>query len=130
MDQYNIEKDLRTVRAQFKACRQALFVMGDPVRQDILILLSEKLDGGMNVTEITAKLSLSRPAVSHHLKVLKDGGFLKAEKTGTQIFYSIEMDEPFSRIQKLVETWEKSQKKSKRAGQVPEKKLPAKIPGS
>ena len=43
MDQYNIEKDLRTVRAQFKACRQALFVMGDPVRQDILILLSEKL---------------------------------------------------------------------------------------
>ncbi|MBO8449879.1 MAG: winged helix-turn-helix transcriptional regulator [Spirochaetes bacterium] len=118
MDQYNIEKDLRTVRAQFKACRQALFVMGDPVRQDILILLSEKLDGGMNVTEITAKLSLSRPAVSHHLKVLKDGGFLKAEKTGTQIFYSIEMDEPFSRIQKLVENLGKIAKeiKTRRSG--------------
>ncbi len=40
----------------------------------------------MNVTAITSKIALSRPAVSHHLKVLKDGSFITSEKNARRFF--------------------------------------------
>ena len=40
---------------------------------------------------LSAKSRLSRPAISHHLKVLKDSGLIEPEKVGTQIFYRIDM---------------------------------------
>ena len=97
-----IEQDLADVREQFRQCSYPLFVLGDIVRQDILILLSEHLDTGMNVTEITANIELSRPAVSHHLKVLKDAGFITPVKKGTHVFYFIDMHEPFAKLKELV----------------------------
>ena len=102
MSNETIEKGLADVREQFRQCSYPLFVLGDIVRQDILILLSERLDTGMNVTEITANMELSRPAISHHLKVLKDAGFITPVKKGTKVFYFIDMHEPFSRLKELV----------------------------
>lgn len=43
--------------------------------------------GGMRVGEVTQHTHLSRPAVSHHLKILKDAGIVKFIKRGTMNFY-------------------------------------------
>ncbi len=107
MEKQTIERELAQVREQFRQCSYSLFVIGDSVRQDILVLLSERLDTGMNVTEITANIDLSRPAVSHHLKVLKDAGFVTSVKKGTQVFYFIDMAMPFAKLKELVVSLDK-----------------------
>ena len=44
----------------------------------------------MNVGEITSQFRLSRPAISHHLKVLKDAGIVKSQKTGQEVHYRLD----------------------------------------
>ena len=56
----------------------------------------------MNVTDITARTNLSRPAVSHHLKILKTAGFVDSVKDGTQVYYFITLSESFIRLKELV----------------------------
>jgi len=60
--------------------------LGDPKRVLILYLLDER---PRNVTELTAALGVSQPTVSHHLKVLRDRGLVRAERDGTSIYYSL-----------------------------------------
>ncbi|MGZ5035598.1 MAG: ArsR/SmtB family transcription factor, partial [Usitatibacter sp.] len=43
----------------------------------------------LNVGQIVAVSTLSRSAVSHHLKLLKEAGVLKSEKIGKEVFYWI-----------------------------------------
>lgn len=64
----------------------AMFVaLGDAHRQRILLMFEpgERL----NVSEIVAASTLSRTAVSHHLKVLREAGVLKSEKVGREVRY-------------------------------------------
>jgi len=42
---------------------------------------------GMRVPEITRLTHLSRPAVSHHLQILKDAGIVKMRREGTRNYY-------------------------------------------
>lgn len=56
-------------------------------RCDIMIMLSN--EGPMNVGDITGRGKLSRPAVSHHLKILKDAGLLEIENRGNEHYYSV-----------------------------------------
>lgn len=73
-------------------CRSAFIALGDENRQHILIALLENY-GGMRVGEITARTNLSRPAVSHHLKILKDAGIVNMFKRGTMNFYHVDANE-------------------------------------
>ena len=47
----------------------------------------------MNVNEITGKTSLSRPAISHHLKILKDAGLVNIRQEGTANYYYLTLRE-------------------------------------
>ncbi len=60
----------------------------DPVRMEIVLLLGRP--GRLNVGEIASQFRLSRPAISHHLKVLKDARVLHSEKIGQEIFYQLD----------------------------------------
>ena len=62
-----------------------LVAIGDPIRIEICSLLGRR--GKLNVTEIAAHFTISRPAISHHLKVLRDAGALQSEKLGQEVFY-------------------------------------------
>ena len=42
---------------------------------------------GVRVGTITEKTHLSRPAVSHHIQILKEAGILKVRKEGTKNYY-------------------------------------------
>jgi DNA-binding transcriptional ArsR family regulator len=66
----------------------ALFdALGDGTRRAIL----EQLRGGpLPVVEITRRLPVGRPAVSQHLKVLKDAGLVLARQDGTRRRYQLD----------------------------------------
>ena len=61
--------------------------LGDPTRQAILDRLS---DGPRPVGELAAELPVSRPAVSQHLKVLKDVGLVLDRQVGTRRLYQVD----------------------------------------
>ena len=64
-----------------------LTALGDPTRQAILDLL---LDGPQPVGELAALLPVSRPAVSQHLKVLKEVGLVVDRQDGTRRVYRVD----------------------------------------
>ena len=77
------------LQKRFHACMPLFIALGDEMRLSIIeVLTEEALDRrqtpgpihfeqyGLNVNEITRRTSLSRPAISHHLKILKDAGIV------------------------------------------------------
>lgn len=61
--------------------------LGDPTRQAILERLAK---GPLPVGELAADLPVTRPAVSQHLKVLKDAGLVTDRKVGTRRLYQVD----------------------------------------
>lgn len=47
---------------------------------------------GVRVGEITERTNLSRPAVSHHLRILKDAGLIAMRREGTKNYYYFDAD--------------------------------------
>jgi DNA-binding transcriptional ArsR family regulator len=69
----------------------AFDVLGDPVRRRILELLARgERAAGEVVDAIAAEFGLSQPAVSQHLKVLRESGFATVRPEGTRRLYSLE----------------------------------------
>jgi DNA-binding transcriptional ArsR family regulator len=60
--------------------------LGDSNRRAIVELLGS---GGRTVREIADALPISRPAVSRHLRLLKDAGLVVAEPRGTRRIYQL-----------------------------------------
>jgi DNA-binding transcriptional ArsR family regulator len=61
--------------------------LGDPNRREILRLLST---GDKPVREIAAAMPISRPAVSRHLRLLKDAGMVAEHPQGTHRIYHLQ----------------------------------------
>ena len=64
----------------------ALTALADPTRRDILAQLR---DGPRSVREIADTLPVSRPAVSQHLRTLREAGLADVEALGTRRMYSL-----------------------------------------
>ena len=93
---------MRSVADDFKKCQKAFIAIGDQTRQQIIMTLLESDVDGVRVGEITEKTHLSRPAVSHHIKILKDAGLVGLRREGTRNFYYIEYDlQELQKIQTL-----------------------------
>jgi DNA-binding transcriptional ArsR family regulator len=72
-----------------KAYEEAIGALGDPTRRAIF----EQLRGGARaVGEIARELPVSRPAVSQHLRVLKDAGLVTERREGTRRLYRLDPD--------------------------------------
>jgi len=65
----------------------ALLALADPTRRQVFEHLR---NGPRAVGEIAAEMPVSRPAVSQHLKVLKDAGLVLDQAEGTRRVYSID----------------------------------------
>lgn len=70
----------------------ALDVLGDPVRRRILELLAGELTAGDIGATIQAEFEISQPAVSQHLKVLRDNGFTSVRRDGPRRLYAVDGD--------------------------------------
>jgi DNA-binding transcriptional ArsR family regulator len=66
---------------------RAIAALADPTRRAIF----ERLRGGpLPVGELADELPVSRPAVSQHLKVLKEAGLVSERRSGTRRLYRID----------------------------------------
>jgi DNA-binding transcriptional ArsR family regulator len=69
----------------------AFDVLGDPVRRRILELLAEGEQSSGSVTGvIRAEFGISQPAVSQHLRVLRDNGFATVRPEGARRLYAVD----------------------------------------
>jgi DNA-binding transcriptional ArsR family regulator len=85
-----------------RAAGTAFEALGDPNRREILSLLS---GGGRSVQEIAAALPISRPAVSRHLRLLKEAGFVAEEPHGTRRIYRLREEGPAAVQAYLEQVW-------------------------
>lgn len=76
VDLYNLKKAAMVLRA-----------INHKLRQQILKLIDES--GRMTVTEIYVKLRLEQSVASQHLAILRKAGFVKTERDGKFIYYSV-----------------------------------------
>ncbi len=68
----------------------AFDVLGDPVRRRILELIANgEMTSGAVCEIIRREFRISQPAVSQHLKVLRDSGFATARAEGTRRLYAV-----------------------------------------
>jgi DNA-binding transcriptional ArsR family regulator len=71
------------------AYQQAMEALADPTRRAVFEQLR---DGPRAVVEIARELPVSRPAVSQHLRVLKEAGLVTDRQEGTRRLYRVEPD--------------------------------------
>ena len=86
-------ENIKALAEEFKACQKTLLALGDENRQHLILEMMQMGNcNGVRVGEITAKTHLSRPAVSHHLQILKDAGLIKMRREGTKNYYYFDAD--------------------------------------
>ena len=84
-----------------KDCIPIFTVLADENRHLILKLLLD--NGKMNVNQLTDNLHLSRPAVSHHLKIMLSANAVSVEQIGKERFYRLAMKDEIEKMGELVE---------------------------
>jgi len=65
----------------------AFQALADPTRREIVELL---VSGERNAGEIASHFHVSRPAVSRHLRVLREHGLVRAQRVGQQRIYTLD----------------------------------------
>lgn len=97
--------DFDALRQEFAACSDFLIALGDAKRQAIIIRLleAERVCDGLQVPDLTEATGLSRPAVSHHLKVLRDVKLVDYRSEGTKNYYFLAHDtQAIAQLQRLL----------------------------
>jgi len=89
----------------FRSCIPLFTTLSDPARQDIILLLAEC--ESLSVNEIADASTLSRPAISHHLKILRDNQLVKIEQRGTMRYYSLALENSVLQLKELINIVEK-----------------------
>ena len=91
---------LHVVKRQTDPDVRLLQAAADPTRLRLLSLVAAHEGGEACVCDLTAPVNLSQPTVSHHLKVLREAGWVRSERSGSWIYYHLlpEALERFARI--------------------------------
>lgn len=66
-----------------------LKVLADPARIRIVSLLATAAAGEVCVCDLTEPLGLGQPTVSHHMKQLREAGFVESERRGKWIYHRL-----------------------------------------
>lgn len=75
--------------------------LSDPIRQQLVVLM---MDGSRkSVAELAAQTELSRPTISHHLKILRDAHIITSQKVGRKRYYSPEMRNSLKLLRELTD---------------------------
>lgn len=83
-------EQIESIRREFIRSKRILNAICEENRQKILLVLMDNcVGGGVRVDDIAKRVHLSRPAVSHHLKLLADEKIVSVKKDGTKNYYHI-----------------------------------------
>ncbi len=91
---------IKHVAMTFAACTPLFFALGETGRQQILLLLTQS--GEMNVNQLAERLPLSRPTISHHLKILRQAGLVAIRQAGVENYYAITADAALDLLKRFV----------------------------
>src|SRR6266478_1189092 len=80
----------RAIPAAWRRTAGIFTALGDPHRQRIVLMFEP--GESLNVGQIVSASTLSRSAVAHHLKVLREAGVLHSEKIGKEVWYHPDPD--------------------------------------
>ncbi len=84
------EDRLNLIKEDLSKVNKILISLSEENRQKILLVLLENCaNGGIRVKDIAKKVNLSRPAVSHHLKLLLENDIVSIERVGNKNYYHI-----------------------------------------
>ncbi|EFM12566.1 transcriptional regulator, ArsR family [Paenibacillus curdlanolyticus YK9] len=92
------------VREQLRGCSPIFLALADPIRQDIIMMLTKHET--LNVAQITERSPMSRSAISHHLKILRQAGLITSNKIGTEIYYELDIEDSVAQLQAFLATTE------------------------
>ena len=86
-------QDIQKLADEFNVCRKALLALGDENRQHLILEMMQMGEcNGVRVGKIREKTNRSRPAVSHHLQILKGAGLINMRREGTKNYYYFDVD--------------------------------------
>lgn len=88
----------------FKRGTKILNILQDEKRQQILVLLCKEKQ--LTVNQITLLLPISRPAVSHHLKLMLNAGILSVSQVGLERYYSSDLEDTLDWLKELTSSLE------------------------
>jgi ArsR family transcriptional regulator len=92
------EDEINQLLNEFTQAKDVLVALGDETRLHIVMEMLKVASNnahceGMRVGEIAKVTNLSRPAMSHHIKILKDSGLIQCHKEGRMNFYFLDPDD-------------------------------------
>ena len=93
-------KMIDAIPAAWKGTSDLFVALGDEHRQRILLAFEP--GERMNVAQIVSASTLSRTAVSHHLKVLRLSGALQNEKIGKEVYFWINKEFMADALQRVL----------------------------
>lgn len=76
-------------------------ILNDENRQKIIMILADRGISGVSVDDITKSMDLSRPTISHHLKLLSQSGIVSVHKVGTKHFYFLTLKKAVDELKEL-----------------------------
>lgn len=88
----NKADEIEKLKSEFLKCQKLLTAFDDKVRQNLVMLMIAENGTSIRAAELAEKTNLSRPAISHHMQILKAAGIVKCEKKGKFMFYSLNSD--------------------------------------
>lgn len=78
--------------------------LGDETRQKIILLIMDgtECNKQRSVAEIAKEIGLSRPTISHHLKILREVGIVTELKSGTKTYYQTQLSDYIGSLERLL----------------------------
>lgn len=83
-------------------CVPIFTMLADENRQKMLIILFD--EGPQTVSELTSKIELSQPTVSHHLKLLSDADLVVMTKKGRERVYNVSPLSSITLLETLIDS--------------------------
>ncbi len=77
-----------SILSEKELCPDCFKVVGERSRYNVVCILGKEQDG-LTVTEITKKLSLTQPTISHHLNALQSVDAVTVTKNGTERIFKL-----------------------------------------
>jgi ArsR family transcriptional regulator len=107
MEHHNCDNNL--ILEKFTQSTSIFQALGDANRQQIISLLIEMTS--LNVTQITERMEISRPAISHHLKILRHANLVDYVRKGKERFYCLspKINDSLKILRNLIEAVEAEQ---------------------
>lgn len=87
-------------KENFLKISEIFSLLADSTRLKIFWLLCHSKECVLNLSEI---FEISMPAVSHHLKILKDAGLIEGDRDGKEVFYNVCRDEKCQMLHGMIE---------------------------